>query len=412
MLQTAVYANIPYTQNLDTSKIKFIDIPANHWAKSTIVKLAAQNIKIIRGYPDGTFRPDSNMTRAEFVTALVRTMGYSVMDEVYSTYKDVSEKHWASKYIGAAQQRGIIDPTDYGDSFKPEEIITRFEACRMLINSFSRTKLAVNDNSVTMYPVFKDAKDLDQKNKKIVHILYKKGILKGFDNGIAGLNYYATRAELSAFILRFIENSDKLENYIVTEEDTKEIKPYYNTNGEYVTYRSLLPDNTQTVKGWAKRNPELSERINYIEWEHIGKNYNGKYKSFITQLKKKIQVFGNPFKIDVNNVNIVALNVTVSYTGKIDGYWVYDYSKLLRIALFRDNSTKPIEFKYVIALEELDGWYNNKPIFLGRFTKNNRVRTYTLVGISRNLPSTGEVRLSGGNDSPDATDYRSITVIY
>jgi len=264
MITTTVYASIPYDPKPNISGVKFKDIPAKHWAKSTILKLAAQKTKVFNGYSDGTFKPDANMTRAEFITALIRTMGYTVSDEVYSTYTNVPLNHWANKYIGIAQQRGIIDATDYGDSFKPEEIISRFEACRMLINSFSRTKLVANDSSVTMYPVFKDAVKLDQKNKKIVHILYKKDVLHGYEDNTAGINKYATRAELAAFIMRFIQNSDKLENYIVTADDTAEIKPYYNTNGEYVTYRSLLPDYTRTVRGWSKRNPELSERINYI----------------------------------------------------------------------------------------------------------------------------------------------------
>jgi len=134
----------------------------------------------------------------------------------------------------------------------------------------------------------------------------------------------------------------------------------------------------------------------------------------VTGIKKKIQVFGNPFNIDVNNVNIIALNITVSYTGKIPskGSWLYDYCKLLRNALFRDNSIKPIELKYVCALEELDGWYNNKPVNLSKFTNNNHIKTYTLVGICNNLPTAGEVRLWGGCDTPNATDYRNITVIY
>lgn len=412
MLTSAVYAGIPYNPAPDTKGVKFTDVPDKHWAKGTIYKLAAQSTKILGGYPDGTFKPDANMTRAEFVTALIRALGYQVTDDVVASYTDVPENHWAVKYIGTAQQKGIIEPADYAGSFKPEGIISRFEACSMLINSFTNTKTVVNDSSVTMYPVFKDAAKLDQKHRKVVHILYRKGVLQGYQDNTAGLDRFATRAELAAFILRFIQNSDKLENYAVTAEDTAELKPYINTNGEYVTYRELLPDCTRTVRGWAKRNPELTEQINYIEWEHIGRNYSGKYKTFMTQIKKRMDMFGNPFKIDYGNANIVAINVTVSYTGKIDGYWVYDYEKLLRNAFFADNNINPVEFKYVCAVEELNGWYNNKPVTLGRFYTNNRTKTYTLIGFSNNLPSTGEIKLYGGCDTANATDFRVMVMKY
>ncbi|MGE5472710.1 MAG: S-layer homology domain-containing protein [Ignavibacteriales bacterium] len=414
MFSTPTYASIEYNPKPNIIGVNFNDIPANHWAKSTIIKLAAQKSKILGGYPDGTFRPDQNMSRAEFMTALVRTMGYTVSQEVYSTYTDVPVGHWASKYIGIAQQKGIAEPDDYGERLKPEEIISRFEACRMLINCFSKTKAVVNDNTVTMYPVFKDAQKLDQKHKKAVYILYKKGILKGYEDNTAGLNRYATRAELAAFIMRFIENADKLENYSVSPEDIQERKPFYNTNGEYVTYIDMLPDTTKTVKGWTIRNPELTEQINWLEWEHIDKNYNGKYKNFIMQAAKRMKIFKNPFSINFNNTNIIVINVTVSYTGEIpsNGSWNYDYAKLLRNVLFHDNSISYNSLKYTCSLEEMNAWYYGKATNLGCFTNKVKTQTYTLIVFSNNLPTTGEVKLYGGRDTVNATDYRCMVINY
>jgi len=413
ILTATVYASIPYNPNPSTSKIKFMDVSDKHWAKSTIYKLAGQSAKVISGYPDGTFKPDANMTRAEFVTVLIRTLGYSVSEEVYSTYKDVPLKHWASKYIGIAQQRGIIETTDYGGSFKPDEMINRFEACKMLINSYSRAKLVVNDSSVTMYPVFKDAQKLDQKNKKIVQILYKRGILAGYEDNTAGINKYATRAELAAFILRFIVNSDKLENYIVTADDTAQIKPYVDGSGFYNTYKILLPEYTKTVQGYAAKNPELKERINYLEWFHVDKNYNGKHKSFFDKLKKVYAKRGNEFKLDLNNTNVVALNVTISYSGKIDGYWVYDSSSMLRTALVNDHiygTIEPIATTY--SEIDLESNLNNKVNELDMIKENTRVRTYTLYAFYPKLLTSGTIQIDGGRSMPDTLDYRALIIHY
>ncbi|MGE5329013.1 MAG: S-layer homology domain-containing protein [Deltaproteobacteria bacterium] len=410
----AASAGIPYNPKPNTSKVKFKDVSAKHWAKNTIYKLAAQKNKTFSGYPDETFKPDANMTRAEFITALVRTLGYPASNETLATFQDVYSDHWASKYIGMAQQRGIIEPNDYGDTLRPDEIITRLEACKMLINSYQRTKLAVNDNSITMYPTFKDAAGLSQKDKKIVHILARKGILKGYDNGIAGLKYYATRAELAAFILRFIENSDKLENYIVTQEDTQERKAHY-VGSYWTTYNELLPEYTKTVKGNYARNPELTEKINSLEFFHLDKSYNGKYKSHFNKLNAKYKKYGNPFDINLNDANVIALNVTVTYKGKIKVGWVYDSEKFLRSAEIFDDKHKELgygEIKDVYAEQHLDASLAEKLNPLNNFTESSRTRTYSLIGFVKQLPTTGKISIPGGRSMPNATDDRVLNIIY
>jgi hypothetical protein len=77
----------------------------------------------MRGYEDGTFRPEGSITRAEFATLLVRLKGCDLPEA--SRFSDCAG-HWASAYIGAADVNGLMSGYPDG-SFKPDSFITRAE---------------------------------------------------------------------------------------------------------------------------------------------------------------------------------------------------------------------------------------------------------------------------------------------
>ena len=77
---------LPMSQN--TTEELFGDISDYGWAKDAIVMLAGKNV--INGYPDGTFRPSANVTRAEFVAMLVRGFKLSKND-ISVSFDDVFE---------------------------------------------------------------------------------------------------------------------------------------------------------------------------------------------------------------------------------------------------------------------------------------------------------------------------------
>lgn len=82
------------------------------------------NGKILTGYEDGTFRPDRSITRAEFATMAVRF--FSSKYEGKDLFPDI-DKHWAQQYINAAANQGIINGYEDG-TFRPDQSITRAEA--------------------------------------------------------------------------------------------------------------------------------------------------------------------------------------------------------------------------------------------------------------------------------------------
>jgi len=108
----------------------FTDTPMTFWAIRPIA--LAVTLGVVKGYPDDTFRPDKGITRAELVTLLVRTMPVRLAATVpYSGFDDVSNKHWAAKYIAYGSHKGLI--TGYPDgTFKPNKVLTRAEGVTVL----------------------------------------------------------------------------------------------------------------------------------------------------------------------------------------------------------------------------------------------------------------------------------------
>lgn len=114
--------------NLMVSKEKgpyeasFSDVSEGAWYYDAVMTLASY--KVISGYPDGTFGPDWSVSRAEFVTMLVRIFGTEEGDVSFS---DVPADSWAAPYVYAAAAKGWVQ--GYGDgTFCPYNGITRAEA--------------------------------------------------------------------------------------------------------------------------------------------------------------------------------------------------------------------------------------------------------------------------------------------
>jgi uncharacterized repeat protein (TIGR02543 family) len=105
----------------------FSDSGSGQWFNTAVSTLA--KLGIIKGYPDGSVRPDSNITRAEFVAMVSRFFDASTGGSM--PYSDVPSGHWASGYIVSAYNAGII--LGYPDgTFRPENPISRAEAITII----------------------------------------------------------------------------------------------------------------------------------------------------------------------------------------------------------------------------------------------------------------------------------------
>lgn len=104
----------------------FPDVPNNYWAACPIDKLAMCDIVV--GYPDRMFKPNRDISRAEFATMMVK--GYNLNCACLPTkniFKDVPKSHWANSLIAKAVEEGIMCGYP-NNKFKPKQPVSRVEA--------------------------------------------------------------------------------------------------------------------------------------------------------------------------------------------------------------------------------------------------------------------------------------------
>ena len=129
---TTMFARL-LTEQMEANKsypASFSDVTSAHWAANYIGYM--EQFGIVRGYSDGTFRPNAPITRAEFAAICCR---FEQLTDGAAAFTDVPASHWAAKSIAYAATRGWV--TGYADgTFKPGNNITRAEVaavtCRLL----------------------------------------------------------------------------------------------------------------------------------------------------------------------------------------------------------------------------------------------------------------------------------------
>ena len=107
------------------------DLDQVSWAKDAIVTM--QESGFINGYADGTFRPEKGITRAELVTILNRMNQFYLEEEIRFT--DVESGDWYYKEVAKAVKSGAIKGYDDG-TFKPNQFVTREQVAVILQNLY------------------------------------------------------------------------------------------------------------------------------------------------------------------------------------------------------------------------------------------------------------------------------------
>ena len=111
-----------------SSENNFSDVSADKCYNNAVSTLC--HMGVLGGYSDGTFRPNAPITRAEFAKIAV---SFSQINgsAVYSYFTDVKTTDWFAPYVTAAKDSSLIEGYSDG-SFKPENRITRAEACAIV----------------------------------------------------------------------------------------------------------------------------------------------------------------------------------------------------------------------------------------------------------------------------------------
>ena len=120
----------------------FHDVEEGMWFNTAVSTMAAMGV--VSGYPDGSFHPDANITRAEFAAMSSK---FDANGNDYGVSFDDIYEHWAQKAINIAANNGWVLGYEDG-TFKPNQLITRAEAMTM----FNRVLQRVPESEADLLP--------------------------------------------------------------------------------------------------------------------------------------------------------------------------------------------------------------------------------------------------------------------
>lgn len=122
--------------------IAFPDVNSDHWAAAEIKLLSEQGV--IVGYPDGTFKPDDNVTRAEFAAMAIRALNQHHTKVVQPVnFTDVTVDHWAYEDIQKALYFDLISYEKEGELFRPDDSVSRAESMAVAVNALTTETISL-----------------------------------------------------------------------------------------------------------------------------------------------------------------------------------------------------------------------------------------------------------------------------
>ncbi len=196
-----------------------------HWAEKEITNLSLNGI--INGYSDNSFKPDTNMTRAELVTVINRILGNSKQNTKY--VPDINAKDWFYSEIRKGIQSGIIKGNTDG-YVRPNDYVTREEAIVML------QRALVPANSNTLIEGFEDVEEVSNWSKQALGVFTNKKYINGYADNTLRPKNNITRAE----VVKIIDNVIDL--YATFGEFTGDIHGNVIVCGKNVSLKNITID--------------------------------------------------------------------------------------------------------------------------------------------------------------------------
>ncbi|MGG4446999.1 S-layer homology domain-containing protein [Brevibacillus porteri] len=196
----------------------FSDVPRSHWAYKEITEMAAKGI--IKGYDNGTFRPNNEVTRAEFAKIMIAAADVDINKRyVDQTFKDVPRHHWAFLYVEYAKPylTGYKSGSTY--TYKPDQAAVREDIAVALVRLLGYDQKYKAD--LNQLKKFRDYDDISSALRPYIAIAIQTDLMKGY-NGNFRPQDPITRAEAASLLYRAILDRD----------DDDEIKIVFPTPGQ------------------------------------------------------------------------------------------------------------------------------------------------------------------------------------
>ena len=196
--------NSDYIVKPDTSQRLYNDL-SGQWAEVFIHALAQAGI--IQGFPDGTFKPEANMTRAQFAALLNQTFDLDSLPakNADAKFTDIPDNFWALNAIKKAYRAGFLSGFP-DNTFRPNDNIQRVQVIVSLVNG-----LGLSGGDIKVLEYYSDRADIPNYALDEVATATKNGLIVNYPNlKQINPNRPATRGEVAASLYQIMVNSGKL----------------------------------------------------------------------------------------------------------------------------------------------------------------------------------------------------------
>jgi S-layer homology domain len=237
----------------------FTDID-NHWAKACILALAERNI--VKGYPEGVYRPEGTITRAEFAALIFTVFPDALPVRSPLSFADVTEAHWGKVALEWAYERGFF--SGYPDNtFRPDQPIPRVQAIAVLATVLKYPFPTISEETLQAY--FDDFGDIPDYAKGAIAVSTLKSLVVNHpDVRKLQPNRAATRGEVAALWCQALAIPGAPPQYVTWGTQLSDIK------GDLVVSFEMLKANAKLVK-------ELQTRLSNLKVYPGGRWLDGKY---------------------------------------------------------------------------------------------------------------------------------------
>jgi len=181
------------------ASVGFKDIKSTDWFYQNVADLIKDSRGIIKGYPDGTFKPQGKLTKDQFITMVVRAAGFNLPN---------AEEYWAQNNINKAIELRFIYK---GEFINFDEAITREEMSLIItrvVNYIDGPQTYTELEQVEQ--VVLDEADFGKAYRSDILKTYKLGIITGYNDNTFRPQGILTRSEASAVIIRVIKPSSRI----------------------------------------------------------------------------------------------------------------------------------------------------------------------------------------------------------
>lgn len=177
-------------------RVRFSDLPQNYRAKDYIEELAA--MEVIDGYPDGTFRPNAPITRAQLATLLPKIFFKDTIRGKVA-FRDIPKNHWAHNAIQKTYQMGILTPSA-NRKFRPDQKLTRLDVLTTIAKALN---YKFTGSTRDILSIYQDASTIRSEHRELIAALTQNGVIVNYPNiRLLNTRKLVTRAEVCALLYR------------------------------------------------------------------------------------------------------------------------------------------------------------------------------------------------------------------